>query len=62
MDDVRAAGISIPVYRPDLSGNELRYVAECVEFVVTRPEHVNIDQLVLVARDQASARRVHRRA
>jgi NADP-dependent 3-hydroxy acid dehydrogenase YdfG len=37
-------------------------VAECVEFVVTRPAHVNIDQLVVMARDQASARRVHRRA
>ena len=37
-------------------------VAECVEFVVTRPPHVNVDQLVLMARDQASARRVHRRA
>jgi NADP-dependent 3-hydroxy acid dehydrogenase YdfG len=37
-------------------------VAECVEFVVTRPSHVNIDQLVVMARDQASARRVHRRA
>jgi len=31
MDDGRAARISIPVYRPDLSGNELRYVAECIE-------------------------------
>jgi len=37
-------------------------VAECIEFVVTRPSHVNVDQLVLMARDQASARRVHRRA
>jgi NADP-dependent 3-hydroxy acid dehydrogenase YdfG len=37
-------------------------VAECIEFVVTRPPHVNVDQLVLMARDQASARRVHRRA
>jgi NADP-dependent 3-hydroxy acid dehydrogenase YdfG len=35
-------------------------VAECIEFVVTRPARVNIDQLVVMARDQASARRVHR--
>jgi NADP-dependent 3-hydroxy acid dehydrogenase YdfG len=35
-------------------------VAECIEFVVTRPPRVNIDQLVVMARDQASARRVHR--
>jgi NADP-dependent 3-hydroxy acid dehydrogenase YdfG len=37
-------------------------VAECVAFVVTRPPHVNIDQLVVMARDQAAARRVARRA
>jgi NADP-dependent 3-hydroxy acid dehydrogenase YdfG len=36
-------------------------VAECVAFVASRPAHVNIDQLVLMARDQASARRVDRR-
>jgi len=35
-------------------------VAACIEFVVTRPPHVNIDQLTVMARDQASARRVHR--
>jgi NADP-dependent 3-hydroxy acid dehydrogenase YdfG len=36
-------------------------IAECVSFVVGRPAHVNIDQLVVMARDQASARRVSRR-
>jgi len=36
-------------------------VAECVAFVVSRPPHVNIDHLVVMARDQASARRVARR-
>ena len=35
-------------------------VAECIEFVVTRPSHVNIDEMVIMSRDQASARRVHR--
>jgi NADP-dependent 3-hydroxy acid dehydrogenase YdfG len=35
-------------------------VAECVAFVATRPAHVNIDQLVVQAVDQASARRVSR--
>jgi len=35
-------------------------VAECIEFVVTRPAHVNIDEMVIMSRDQASARRVHR--
>lgn len=35
-------------------------IAECVAFVVTRPAHVNIDQMIVLARDQASARRVAR--
>jgi len=35
-------------------------VAACIEFVATRPPHVNIDQLTVMGRDQASARRVHR--
>jgi len=37
-------------------------VAECIAFVVSRPPHVNIDSLVVMARDQAAARRVVRRA
>jgi NADP-dependent 3-hydroxy acid dehydrogenase YdfG len=36
-------------------------VAECVAFAVTRPSHVNIDTLVVLARDQAGATTVHRR-
>jgi NADP-dependent 3-hydroxy acid dehydrogenase YdfG len=36
-------------------------VADCVLFAVTRPSHVNIDQLVVLARDQVGARKVHRR-
>lgn len=36
-------------------------VAECVAFAVTRPSHVNIDQIVLMPRDQANARMFHRR-
>ena len=35
-------------------------IAECVAFVAGRPPHVNIDQLVVQPRDQASARRVAR--
>ena len=35
-------------------------VAECVTFAVTRPSHVNIDSLVVLARDQAGARQVFR--
>jgi NADP-dependent 3-hydroxy acid dehydrogenase YdfG len=35
-------------------------VADCVAFVVTRPFHVNIDQLVVKPQAQATAMRVHR--
>jgi NADP-dependent 3-hydroxy acid dehydrogenase YdfG len=35
-------------------------VAECVAFAVTRPAHVNIDSMIVLARDQAGARTVHR--
>lgn len=35
-------------------------VAEVIAFAVTRPPHVNIDQIVLKPRDQASAMRAHR--
>jgi NADP-dependent 3-hydroxy acid dehydrogenase YdfG len=36
-------------------------VAECIVFAVTRPSHVNIDALVVLARDQSGAATVHRR-
>ncbi len=36
-------------------------VAECVVFVLTRPFHVNVDEIVLKAQAQASGARVHRR-
>ena len=36
-------------------------VAECIAFSVTRPSHVNIDTLVVLARDQSGAVTVHRR-
>jgi NADP-dependent 3-hydroxy acid dehydrogenase YdfG len=35
-------------------------VAEVVAFAVTRPSHVNLDQIVMKPRAQASASRVHR--
>jgi NADP-dependent 3-hydroxy acid dehydrogenase YdfG len=35
-------------------------VAECVAFAATRPSHVNIDSMIVLARDQAGARQVHR--
>ena len=36
-------------------------VADCVAFAVTRPPHVNLDQIVVTSRDQALARTIHRR-
>jgi NADP-dependent 3-hydroxy acid dehydrogenase YdfG len=36
-------------------------VAECIAFAVSRPPHVNIDQIVVKPRDQATAQRVSRR-
>lgn len=35
-------------------------IADCIAFVVTRPSHVNIDTVVVLARDQSSAVTVHR--
>ncbi|GAC1342104.1 MAG: SDR family oxidoreductase [Candidatus Dormibacteria bacterium] len=36
-------------------------VAEVITFAVTRPDHVDIDEIVIRPRDQATARDVHRR-
>jgi NADP-dependent 3-hydroxy acid dehydrogenase YdfG len=35
-------------------------VADCVAFAVTRPSHVNIDEMIVMPRDQAAAAVVHR--
>jgi NADP-dependent 3-hydroxy acid dehydrogenase YdfG len=54
-DEERAAGVYdglTPLTADD--------VAEVVTFAVTRPSHVNLDQIVLKPRAQASATRVHR--
>ena len=37
-------------------------VADCVVWAVTRPSHVNIDEIVIRPRDQATATTVHRRS
>ena len=36
-------------------------IAECVRWVASRPSRVNVDQMVVLCRDQAGARQVHRR-
>lgn len=38
-----------------------RDVADCIAWAVTRPPHVNIDEIVVRPRDQATAHHVHRR-
>ena len=35
-------------------------IAECVAFVATRPARVNIDQMVVLARDQLGATQLNR--
>ena len=37
-------------------------VAECIVWAVTRPSHVNVDEIVVRPRDQASATAFHRRS
>jgi NADP-dependent 3-hydroxy acid dehydrogenase YdfG len=37
-------------------------IAECVAFAATRPSRVNIDTMIVLARDQAGATQVHRRS
>src|SRR3954454_24217658 len=37
-------------------------VADCIEWAVTRPPYVNIDQIVVKPTEQAAAQRVHRRS
>jgi NADP-dependent 3-hydroxy acid dehydrogenase YdfG len=36
-------------------------VAECIRWAVAQPPHVNIDEIVVRPRDQATATEVHRR-
>ena len=36
-------------------------VADCIAWAVTRPSHVNIDEIVVRPRDQATATAIHRR-
>ncbi len=55
-DEEKARGVyrGLTPLRPD-------DVAEVVAFAATRPSHVNLDRIVVMARDQATATRTHRR-
>ena len=37
-------------------------VAECVAFALTRPRHMSIDRMLILATDQLGTQSVHRRA
>ncbi|TDV46949.1 SDR family NAD(P)-dependent oxidoreductase [Actinophytocola oryzae] len=54
-DEERAAGVYSGI--TPLTADD---VADVVTFAVTRPPHVNLDQIVMKPRAQASATRVHR--
>ncbi|MGH9067090.1 MAG: SDR family NAD(P)-dependent oxidoreductase [Acidimicrobiales bacterium] len=54
-DEERAAGVYEGM-TPLTAGD----VADCIAWAVTRPAHVNIDQIVVKPRDQAAVGRVHR--
>ena len=55
-DDARAEA----VYR-GMTPLAAEDVAECIAFAVTRPPHVNVDEIVVRPRDQAHSTAVHRR-
>lgn len=55
-DEARAAG----VYR-GLTPLRAEDVADCIAWAASRPSHVNIDEIVVRPRDQATAQLVHRR-
>ena len=57
-ENIEAVGAAVYAGVEPLSADD---VAECVRWVAARPSHVNIDQLVVLARDQVGARQVHRR-
>lgn len=50
------------VYRGVRAPLRAEDIAEAIEWVVTRPEHVNIDLLVIKPRAQAAPHKVHREA
>ncbi len=54
-DEARAAAVYAGV--TPLTADD---IAECITFAVTRPSHVNIDEMIVMARDQTGPREVHR--
>ncbi len=56
LGDADKAGAVYSGMTPLLAGD----IADCVVWALTRPEHVNIDEIVVRPRDQATATAVHR--
>ncbi|MHC4513404.1 MAG: SDR family NAD(P)-dependent oxidoreductase [Planctomycetota bacterium] len=59
---VRFAGDEDKARQPYLNTRTLTAedVAECVEFTLSRPAHVNIDSILVMPTDQAGPRNIHR--
>jgi len=59
---VRFAGDKDKAREPYLNTRTLTAedVAECVEFALSRPAHVNIDSILVMSTDQAGPRNIHR--
>jgi NADP-dependent 3-hydroxy acid dehydrogenase YdfG len=36
-------------------------IAECIRWALTLPDHVNIDEIIVKPRDQASVNKIHRK-
>ena len=55
----RAGGLGLPGHRPPCSPRT--WPSACAGSP-SRPSHVNVDQMIVLARDQAGAQKIHRRA
>ena len=53
---VNGAGLALA----DVDAMQPADVADCVLFALTRPRHVNVDELVVMALAQSSGARIHR--
>jgi NADP-dependent 3-hydroxy acid dehydrogenase YdfG len=58
MGDAARAASDYPGHTPLRAGD----VADAVAWALTRPAHVNVQQILLLPTDQAAAHAVHRRS
>lgn len=57
LDDQAAANAVYKGMTPLVAGD----IAECIRWALALPDHVNIDELIIAPRDQASVYKVHRK-